>query len=749
MSKAKEVFEVELNKDVIESLKYEARTEDIPVDKVIENMLSDGFFMTFFDVGESVVKLKYIDPWSGVQTHMDEVGEDGEETPANLAVYRRLREEFPPVTAGVDYSKSFTSGSGFDVKIDDPTDQHQQMTRDTINTLNREIFMDDLTIGLKTILDIVIDDTFTDGVGAAEIVYDNWDEEGMKFIDWATPTPNPEKGSPKWTPKVMEDSDWKKLGGVKQLKIIANSYTRLKPYRDPKTWQILYFTVDEGKEQEEGDVVKLLPWQVLWLSWNRRRSSLKGISMIRPVVKTALLLESIMTNLGVSFSRWADKKYFFILGDARSGRSWAPENIRNFLNDFGEMAKNNKSGIPVPAGFDVKTIGGEVYDGGAIIGNLISMICGGMKYPRTFLEQGKTQEGDKAWMAWLVAYGRYQSQLKESIQHQLWKRHLYCKYGMKRTIPKQGVPSEKQEIENIYVPRMEWSSEGRWHRETKLTMLKDWLNTANPVTPIFKIGIEEDAAITLGYTELIFEDVRKEVLKQAKIGSTETEIDLLLAQMKLEAVQQAYKKKEHLKEPVILDFVKKEEEEPQEAKPKTIEEELRRRAKERQDAGAHRTTKETGKETDKGKSKKQGGTRQPKKAQETELPQPTLEITGVLETTPQDINVKVETTPQEIVVSMDPEQLAIQRSEMDSILVQMKKEVDEDYSSIREQLDDSKDQTEELYKRIEGIQDIITESMEKLKVPTEDEVKAREAQSLKIELYKQLLRESKALERVE
>ncbi len=365
-----------------------------------------------------------------------------------------------------------------------------------------------------------------------------------------------------------------------------------------------------------------------------------------------------MNDLGVSMDRWADKKFFFILGDARQGRSWSKEAIRNFLSDMQEMTKKNKSGIPVNAGFDIKEIGGEIYDGGSIIDHMISLICAGMKYPKSFLEPGKSSEGDKAWLAWQVIYGRQQAQLKKAVEHQLWEKHLYCKVGMKRTIPKQGVEKSKQPTEKIYIPQLEWSSEGRWYQETKLKILKDWLNVANPITPQLKIAIEVDAAKTLGYSELTFEDVIKQQIIQTKSDTLQKEIDLITKEMELEALKHAKETQQHLQEPAMLPFVQTPQPEQVESPEKDESDNKEEKSEpsnieKRLEGGVSLRKKPTRSANKRGIAKPPGGTRQPNTSNESEEKSEEAEEAEQPQRVQVDINVKNEPVKVETITKID------------------------------------------------------------------------------------------------
>lgn len=602
-----------LSKELLETLEHEAKEREVDIGEVLEDWLTDGFYVLYHDADESVVKLKYIDPWKEGQKQVEPATADGE-THTTLQTFRRLRDEFPPITAGIEYSKAFTSGGGFTVEIDDSGDPHQQEVKRKIIEFNTNVFQDEVTIGLDSILDIMLDDVFTVGCAAAEIVYKKFEEPGsFNFYDWVEPVTPEAEGDPEFISKKLTDKDWKELGGIVQLKIIDNAVERMKPYRNPKTYKIEYWTIDEADTKlhnknhpdQTKDVPKLLPWQVLWLSWGRRGSNIKGKSLIRPVAKTAILLEEILKAVGTSFKKWSDRKYFFILGSDKTGRSWPPHKIRTFLNDVKRMTTKGGTAIPVPAGFDIKEIGGEVFEGGTIIDRLISMICGGMRFPRTFLEQGKTQEGDKAWLAWIVTYATHQKLLRRAIEHQLWRRHLYCIYGTTRRIPKQGVPIEKQEEVPIYVPKMSWKSEGKWHVQTKIEELTRILNVANPVGAELKLEVEADIAETLGYRDLNLNNARKVLELYQKLQILENETDLLKAQMIKEAIEEAMKKGIHKEMIPVISGLKAPEPEPEQSKrPPPVP--LKRLL-----GGVSKSIKQPGGDQ-KGVAKPLGGTRKPR-----------------------------------------------------------------------------------------------------------------------------------------
>jgi hypothetical protein len=544
---------LDLSEQAMDRLIEEAHERDVDESQIISEMLEDGLYL--YEIEESTVSLKYVDPWGKMDKVLDY---DGKVTPSerNVRVYRRLRDTFPPVTAGVEYSKTFTSGGGFNVDIQNSKNRNQVQSKNIINTFNRMVYQDDITQGLDAILDILLDDVFTVGSAAAEIVYDEYKTTPPVFEDFATRIKDPVQGTAQWETKVLDADEWKKMKGIVQLKIIDDAVLRLKPYRNPTTYKIEYWTVDEkgidaknqgiSNEADKIPVPKLLPWQVLWLSWDRRGSNLYGKSLIEPVARTALALEDILKAIGISFKKWSDKKYFFVLGNDKTGRRWASPKIREFLHDLDQMTKHNGTGIPVPPGFKIEEIGGEIFEGGEVLDKFVSLIAGGMRYPRTFLEQGRTQEGDKAWLAWITTYSKNQKLLRRAIEHQLWKRHLYCIFGTKVPIKKQGVAEALREQEDVYIPKMSWRSEGKWHIQQKIEQLSRMLNVANPVSEDLKIEIELDVATTLGYSDFTMDNARKVLTNEQKLSVLESEMALEEVEIRMEVLEAWKASGEHL-----------------------------------------------------------------------------------------------------------------------------------------------------------------------------------------------------------
>jgi hypothetical protein len=636
-----------IEKKISDAIKKAADGEGIEVEALLSDVFGDGFYVATQDIGETVVTLKYVDPWSETDKTVQPKSSDGEETPATLKTYRRLRDEFPPVTAGIEYSKSFTAGGGFEVDIEDPDNEHQQETKKIINELNRNLYQDEVTRGLDAILDILIDEAFTVGCSAAEIVYDKFKTEPPDVTEYLTPSSEEDvaNGTPVYVSNDLTKEEWKELGGIVQLKMVDDAVQRMKPYRHPTTYKIEYWTVDEEtimKENEKRskeslelkEVPILLPWQVLWLSWDRRGSNVKGNSLIRPVAKTAVLLEEIYRAIGISQKKWADKKYFFILGSDKTGRSWAPPKVTNFLRDVKKMTTEGGTGIAVPSGFDIKDIGGELYEGDAIINHLISMICAGMRYPQDFLSPGKTQASDTPWLAWIVTYASHQKLLRRAIEHQLWERHLYTVFGGTTIrVSRQGQKLENQPLIPIYVPKMSWKSEGKWHIKQKIEELTKILNVANPVSPELKLEVESDIAVTLGYSELSLENARDILKMRQKINVIEAEADQTKAEILKEVMEKALKDKEF--KDSIVPIIQGTSQKPDVAPPPAVGGNPKRPLPvplKRLAGGVSRFNKDTAQPNAKEMAKSPGDTRQPKpntgtiKTQESEEGEETIQF---------------------------------------------------------------------------------------------------------------------------
>jgi hypothetical protein len=600
--------------------------------EVTGEIFKDGFSVIEFD--ETQGKASLVFSSMGAQPIVaPEVSKYSEQ---NLKDFRDLRENFPPVGAGIEWHRDFTAGGGHVVQIDDPKDQHKIDMKISIENMEKEVFQDAMTVGMDSIVDIMLDTMFTEGLSAAEVVYGKeveFDDYVERHESLSIPVikNNKQENITTLVP-VMKEPDWKELGGITRLKILDNAYTRLKVYRHPISGEVLFITLDEKATEGEfpywtrdekyrRQVIKFHPWEIFWLSCNRRGPNLKGVSLIQQVYPIAVMVKAIHDAIGKGFKRWANRKYFFITGTER--RPWNKETQKRFLVSMKQMITHDYIGIPVPFGFDVKNIGGEdaVFEGKNVLDHLIGLISTGMQYPRDFLEVGKSQADDKAWIAWRVRYGRNQLQVRRAIEQQLWRRQIWCKFGKTYRIPKKGVSQADQEQRTVYIPKLEWRSEGKWLQQEELKMLTGMLNVANPVNPVLKIGIEKKMADTLGIGELDWDDTIRltEINEETRVVDAERlEIE---AKAKLEATKILDKDNKLVKlnqEQIENKLVPPEKPTAEPSKVPT-EEELKRRFEARTEGGVSRTTKETDKENlgslkshpQKGIAKEQGTTRNP------------------------------------------------------------------------------------------------------------------------------------------
>jgi hypothetical protein len=534
--------------DTAKFLKEEAKREDVNQADILERLVSGPLALFEFEETTGKITMKW---WKKDGENIGELPTD----PIKIyQEYRDLRENFAPVSAGVNYHKAFASGGGFVVEVKNPLDKHQIEMRDIINEFNEKVYQDYYTKGMDSLNDIFIDEALTVGCSAAEIVFEN--DEDFDFYNLKGRPPlvtevkrmdQSDPDSPKYyVTRDLEAQDWKKLGGIARLKFIDNAIIDLIPFRDPDSLEVRYWTLSKkGDTKQGGSIPKkpnekakdqeplyLHPWQVYLVSWNRRGMNVKGISIIKPVLLPSRLMGIVTLAMGKGFQRWADKKYFFVCGSEK--RPWGKVSTRNFLKSMELMIKNNWTGIPVPTGFDVKAIGGEIFDARNFLDFLKGMICAGMNYPLEFLEQGSTRAGDKAWLAWQVTYGREQQQLRRAIESQLWEKHLWGVVGQRHRQPKQGTAKDKRKWQPTFVPKVQWRSESKWHQETRLKMDTMILNVANPVGPQLKLGVEKDIARIMGWGDIIFptyKDLEKALKKEEKTEKIEVENERLKAEL--------------------------------------------------------------------------------------------------------------------------------------------------------------------------------------------------------------------------
>jgi hypothetical protein len=523
-----------------------AQNENMKPQEVAENILSQEFMIVSFDEATGKASLQFYNDGSAQKAVDAQM-----KTPEGLAaLYKDLRENFAPIAAGVEYHKTFLVGSGFEVITDDPSDKHKLEMRDEIRNFSSKVYFDYYRRGLDKILYILADDLLTYGAIGAEIIY----EKDFDFEDFQVQDESSNKMRVQLVQEVTS-SQWRKLKGISRLKILDRAYSRLTPVLDEESIEFLYWKLDNkkgesfadsmkreagllpNKANDEEDVIKLLPWQVFYIAWNTRGSSLEGQSIIRPVLTLATQVRAILKAVGKGFERWADRKFFFVCGNDK--RPWNKQAIANFMKYLSMMIKNKWTGLPVPQGFDVKEIGGDVFEGTDILNYLIGLICAGMNYPRDFLEYGRTNAGDKAWLAWQVKYGSNQRQLRRDIELQLFQKHLWCKFGKTYKVPKQGTPEKKREKADIYIPKIVWHAEGRWQKAEELKSLISTLNVANPIGPELKLAVEMKLAELMGFGEIEFPsfgDIRREMKRQQKLEETMMEEELKLKKRQMAGV---------------------------------------------------------------------------------------------------------------------------------------------------------------------------------------------------------------------
>jgi hypothetical protein len=652
----------EFHPDAAQYISEEAERTGKTETEILEEVFRGNVAIVEFE--ETTGQASLVGWWKPYQLSQA-IGEKPKDAEKVRQDYRVLRENFPPVSAGINFHKKFTLGGGFTVVIDDPTDKHQIAMRTTINEFNDLISQDYYTRGLDRLLKILVDDALTVGAGAAEIVYEGEDKftddgahpENM-FYNWVVRAyevkdpSNPQKKITVYETREPTPQEWKKLGGISRLKILSNADRRLIPHRDSNSFEVEYWTLDAPSEQiiqkakeKKLQVPKAIyfhPWKIFWMSWNTRGTDLIGQSLIKPVYGISKIMIEIIDAIGKGFRRWADRKYFFICGSDK--RPWGKIHTRNFLKAMKLMIKKKWIGIPVPQGFDVKDIGGDVFEGKNILDFLLSMICAGMCYPRDFLEQGRTRASDKAWLAWQVTYGDAQLEIRRHIEHQLWEKHLWCRFGLSYRVPKQGVKVRKREKRNTYVPKIQWRAESKWHMETRLKMDTQILNVANPVGPHLKLAVEQDIAKTMGWRDVLFpsfEELERQLKRDERVERLKQRIELLKVQAQLLHAEQ------HPEELVKTPLSTEEDEK------KTKEEKLKEQGEERLAEGVSRTTKETGKLTQKGKAKELGSTRlsaeaRGKKKKSQRFGETETDDKNSIPKIPVELTVKVEHEPLKI-----------------------------------------------------------------------------------------------------
>jgi hypothetical protein len=515
-------------------LKDEADRTGKSQQKIIEETFRDGFLTWSVNDTESIAGKQKVQEVGGGEVAqappiltawaMPNVAEDIDEL-------RRLRREFAPVSRSVDYIKGMILGNDLDVEIEEPEDKSKQEIRDGIKKFMKMLYQDEYTRTLYTLVSIMLDESLTVGCAGAEIRYEN---SNFNFLDYveseetaSLPNTTTQAGVSSNRGGVfykMKEPIWKDLKSIVQLKLYKNANGRLKLYRNPATWEANFWTLDEIVST--GDTAMALPqpvmktagsatrfhtWQIFWLNVNRRDFDERGISVIAPVKNIALLLEKILSAIGEGIYRAGNKKYFIVCGTEK--RPWSKPHIRNVMQQIQEMGKRNWTTVPVPYGFDIKEIGGNVFQANQIITILINLLAEGMHVPieiigvQTRAVNPATGERQLSQSFNEIEQMRYE--FKSAIENQLFMKQLWCTFGKTRT--KQGGKAE----ESIYLPLLKCSTKGLMSPFDKLEQIIKLLNVANPVSPQMKLELEREMATVMGYDNIDFE-TQKELKDELK-----------------------------------------------------------------------------------------------------------------------------------------------------------------------------------------------------------------------------------------
>jgi len=419
---------------------------------------------------------------------------------SRIKEYRRLREKFAPVAAGIDYLKDQILGSGIDVGIDDLKNDNHKEIRDWVREFVNNVYQDDIVCSFIEILDMMLDEALTVGASASEICY----KEDINFADYVQSSEEITVGAEKQLVYIMREPKWeddKNLVSITRLKIISDAITRVKPHKHPASWEIQFWTLDEKTDKPiitggvaipnkklDTKVIMYNPWEIFWLAIN------KG-SVIEQVYDVAILLEKIEKAVGEGIYRAGNKKYFIICGTEK--RPWGEPHIRNFMKLLKEMSEKGWGSIPVPAGFDIKEIGGEVFEGRDIVDHFVGMLAWGMGIPKDAIEMARGRATESATDIASNKINRKRNALARAIQHQLFARHVWCKYGKSKQ--KQGGKSE----EKTWIPPVKWLQKGFVSIKSRIEMLYKGLNVANPLRPEVVLEANREISELLGWEVIL------------------------------------------------------------------------------------------------------------------------------------------------------------------------------------------------------------------------------------------------------
>jgi len=484
--------------------------------EVVEETFKDGFLIVTEESGGTTM-LDASQLFQPQSTKSDDITE-----------CIRLRETFGPVASCIEYLKNQLLGDGIAVIIDDAKEAFQKKVKEDIESFIEDVYQDDYTYGLNVILPVLVDIALTTGVAAAEICYG----KPVSFWDYAKITEEDEKQikiGRKTIDYILFETDepkWEDLKGITRLKIMENAHKRFKLYRDPQSWETKYWTIDETTSKAETTyqgirlhklmggkpqpAVYMHPWQVFWLVLNRKKWSEWGESVIKPALSIAKLAEKIMNSIGEGIYRAGNKKYFLICGTEK--RPWSAPHVRGLMKKLQEASKKNWSTIPVPQGFDVKDIGGEVFEGSRVTEYFLKTLAKSMNVPASVLGMEVDNEP-------YYNYRLMKLNLMNAVRHQLFKRHIWCLYGKERQ--KQGGKA----VEPVYVPKLRFKTEELLSKVDKLKMLVSLLNVANPVRPEVKLEIERDMCKLMGWDVVLLptQEELKEELEELQRKAEEKE----------------------------------------------------------------------------------------------------------------------------------------------------------------------------------------------------------------------------------
>jgi hypothetical protein len=630
-----------------------------------------------------------------------------QEVPQSTDTWKRLREEFAPVSACADYIRDTLLGSGLKVVMKDK-DSFSKDLKEYVEDFLAEVYQDDWKIGMEQLLAVLIDDAIVYGAGAAEICYSSAEDKPILFEDYVENFQTIKiKGPNNKEREVViyntKEPDWKTMKGIRRLKLINDGYKRLKLYRDPQSWLSRYWTLDEMVQTEMYDekgmrlgtlgknkfsqqpaAVKLLPWQVFWLPLNQRNFSEKGNSMIAPVASLAMLLEKIMKAVGEGIHRAGNKKYFIVCGTEK--RQWSEPYIRNMIQELKEAAEKNWSTIPVPSGFDVKEIGGTIFEAADVVEYFLKIIAHGMRVP------AKVVGLPTAKIEVNYNYERMRNEIINAVKRQLVLRHIWCEYGKSKN--KQGGKGET----TIDCPDIRFKTEGLLNEMDRLKMNVQLLNVANPISPTVKLEVEKSICDVMGWDE-------NQLPTQDELKKQMEEMDKALK----EKLANDGKNKPEVPNPLGKE----------QGQPKPQNEEMLRK---RQEAGVN--VRKT--DSKKGKSRNMGGTRIPAESvvQESETVEESEQTNE-----PQKVEITVKTEPQKIVV-----ETKTPLDEHMKILAEAQRKLAEQEETLakakeKATVEESANETERIQKEIEKTQaeiKVMEAQIGKIKTETEETKKTHE-----------------------